>query len=95
MLNDNLVIGAFRYYLGRQTYAVSDFCLYAQENLKYISESSRRLMRKELKQEIERDNEARELHDIKALHFFPLGSDWDRKMWVELYENLKGYDNVY
>lgn len=91
MLNDNLVIGAFRYYLGRQTYAVSDFCLYAQENLKYISESSRRLMRRELREEIERDNQARAVSESR---FLPLGADCDRASWIELFDRLKEYDNV-
>jgi len=91
MLNDNLVIGAFRYYLGRQTYAVSDFCLYTQENLKYISESTRRLMRRELREEIERDDEARSVSESR---FLPLGSNCDREMWIELFDRLKEYDNV-
>ena len=91
MLNDTIFIGAFRYYLGRQTYAVTDFCLYVENNLGNISESTRRLMRRELREEIERDDEARAVSETR---FLPLGSNCDREMWIELYERLKEYDNV-
>ena len=39
---------AFRYCLGRMSYAVQDFCEYAKEHLQGISEKYLRLMDKEI-----------------------------------------------
>lgn len=73
-------LGAFRYYLGRQTYAVSDFCELLIQEWSALPRYTQDLIRKELAKEIERDSEARE----QNLSFYPLGQDCDRAEWLRV-----------
>lgn len=47
-----IIFYAFRYCLGRMTYAVSDFCEFAKDNIVEISDRDKELMKKEIKEAI-------------------------------------------
>lgn len=79
-----LWIGAFRYYLGRMTYAVCDFCDLLSTEWPNLPERARTLIRKELDEAIQRDNEDREL----GRQYCRLGMDMDRQTWLKLRETL-------
>ena len=50
---DTLWLGAFRYYLGRQTYAVSEFCELLERKWEMLPASTRNLILREIKQAID------------------------------------------
>ena len=79
-----LWLGAFRYYLGRMTYAAGDFCDLLRAEWPNLPERARRLIYDELAEAIQRDNEDREL----GRPYRRLGMDVDRDTWVKLWEKL-------
>jgi hypothetical protein len=86
MLNDEQILtlwlGAFRYYLGRQTYAVSDFCELLRSQWQTLPERTQMLIKRELENTFMRDDEYRE----KGSRFMPLGHDCDRAEWEKVRE---------
>jgi len=87
-----LWVGAFRYYLGRQTYAVQSFCELLIKNWNDIPERTRELIKRELGRSFERDDEQR-ISGTRGL-VRELGWDCDRAAWCsvkDLYS--KGYMN--
>lgn len=72
-----LWLGAFRYYVGRMTYAVSDFCDLLIANWAALPESTRKLIQRDLEEEFHRDDAARE----RGSEHLPLGNDCDRRQW--------------
>lgn len=70
---------AFRYYLGRSTHAVSNFCNLLIRNWPTLSDATRNLIVKELEREFAKDDDARK-HD----RFRPLGHDMDREEWQKV-----------
>jgi hypothetical protein len=72
-----LWLGATRYYVGRMTYAVSDFCKLLVDQWPNLSEETRYLIQRDLEREFEKDDEARK----DGRKFLPLGQDCDRTWW--------------
>ncbi len=70
---NTVIFYAFRYALGRATYAVGDVIEIIETHLDIITQYNKHLMIKEIKQAIEYDR---------------AGWDCDRKDWEELLEKL-------
>lgn len=75
-----LWLAAFRYYCGRMTYAVSDFCDLLISMWPTLPEKTKALIRRDLEEEFQRDDEARE----RGAEFRPLGHDCDRQKWEQV-----------
>jgi hypothetical protein len=75
-----LWLGAFRYYLGRQTYAVSDFCDALIRNWGDLPQHTRQLIEKELEHAFRQDDQAR----LDGLQYRALGWDCDRESWARV-----------
>jgi hypothetical protein len=74
-----LWLGAYRYYCGRMTYAVSDFCDLLCKEWDNLPEYTKNLIRIELEETFARDDKIRP-HD----HYAPLGADCDRAEWEKV-----------
>lgn len=72
-----LWLGAFRYYVGRMTYAVSDFCDLLIAAWPTLPERTRSLIQRDLDEEFKRDDEVRGTGAM----CMPLGHDCDRQQW--------------
>lgn len=72
-----LWIGATRYYLGRMTYAVADYCELLIEQWSLLPESVKKMIKKDVEQEFTLDDAARRFRDENL----PLGMDCDRLSW--------------
>lgn len=72
-----LWLGAFRYYCGRMTYAVSDFCEMLVAAWPTLTPSLRNLIAGELEGEFRRDDEMRD----RGASYLPLGNQCDRESW--------------
>jgi hypothetical protein len=79
-----LWLGSFRYYLGRRTYAVSDFCQLLIQEWRSLPSQVQNLIRKELAEAIAKDNEMR----AAGKEYLPLGMDCDRAEWVKVWERI-------
>jgi hypothetical protein len=67
-------LGAFRYHLGRQTYAVSGFCEILQAQWESIPKCCQDLIKRDLEEEFNRDDECR----ASGGQYKPLGDNCDR-----------------
>lgn len=72
-----LWVGACRYYVGRQTYAVGDFCNLLIKQWPAIHEHARKIIQRDLEEEFQRDDNARANNDQIRW----LGADCDREQW--------------
>lgn len=72
-----MVISAFRYCLGRQTYVVRACANWLIDIWPLLTEQTQGVIRRDLEEEFQRDDEAR-ARDEKHK---PLGWDCDRKDW--------------
>lgn len=72
-----LWLGAFRYYCGRTSYAVSDFCGLLIWQWPTLPKRARDLIQRDLEEEFERDDRAR----AEGREYKPLGLDCDREQW--------------
>lgn len=72
-----LWLGAFRYYVGRMTYAVGDFCGLLIATWPTLPERTRTLIQRDLDEEFQRDDEARDVESMCK----PLGANCDRQQW--------------
>jgi hypothetical protein len=82
MNNDDisfLWIGAFRYYCGRRSYAVSAFCEMLIREWPSLPEHTRSIIKRDLEEEFIIDDRAREEGEFKTL-----GDDIDRSQWEEV-----------
>jgi hypothetical protein len=79
---ETLWIAAFRYYTGRRTYAVSDFCALLIAQWPKLPQKCRLLMERELEWFYAADNKAR-LDPEGTRH---LGDDCDRAEWDKVRE---------
>lgn len=79
-----LWLGAFRYYCGRMSYAVSDFCALLIQEWPNIPKDAQDLIRRDLDEEIVRDNRARK----QGSNYYPLGQDCDRAEWLRVREKI-------
>lgn len=77
-----LWIGAFRYYCGRMTYAVSDFCRTLIHQWPNIPAHAQSIIKRDLLEEFARDDEAR----LAGSAYKPLGHDCDRREWENVRE---------
>jgi hypothetical protein len=77
-----LWIGAFRYYCGRMTYAVGDFCDLLVSEWPSLPENARKIIELELEDTFKRDDEIR-FNDHSFVHY-PLGHDCDKQKWAEV-----------
>jgi hypothetical protein len=75
-----LVIGAFRYYLGRQSYGVSDFCDWLCLTWQVLELRTQYLIQTELEKTFQNDDEAR----AEGRRYLPLGMDMDRQEWERI-----------
>lgn len=74
---DLMAIAAVRYCLGRQTYIVGDCERWTFANWEHFPENVRKLIQREVEEEIKRDDEAR----ARGAAHKPLGYDCDRAAW--------------
>lgn len=72
-----LWVGATRYYLGRMSYAVSDFCNLLIGSWNDLDSRTKTIIRRDIEEEFVRDDESRERGDS----YHPLGHDIDRQSW--------------
>jgi hypothetical protein len=72
-----MALAAFRYCLGRMTYIVGDCERWVFANWDQFPPNVRKLIQREVEDEIKRDDEARERGD----DYKPLGHDCDRAAW--------------
>ena len=79
-LPTRMIHQSFRYVLGRQSYAVSDWCDWFRANYKEIPENEIAMIRRELGEAFTQDDDAREL----GREFLPLGHDCDRASWFKV-----------
>jgi hypothetical protein len=77
-----LLIGAFRYYCGRMSYAVSSFCELLIQEWPKLPDHTKSIIKQDLLEEFDRDDRARE----NGSEYKPLGHDCDRQPW----ENVRG-----
>lgn len=75
--HDLMVISAFRYCLGRQTYVVQACANWLIDIWPLLSENNRAVIQRDLEREFELDDAARAAGD----NYKPLGWDCDRKDW--------------
>lgn len=78
----NIYFYAFRYCLGRMTYAVSDFCRQATKVIAEIKTLDLELMKKEITEAEQWDKENPDSHGR-------LGMDCDRAEWLKFREVVR------
>ena len=72
-----LWVGATRYYLGRTTYAVANYCDLLIGSWNELGKGTRMIIQRDIEKEFDRDDESRTRGDS----FHPLGHNIDRKSW--------------
>jgi hypothetical protein len=82
---DFLVIGAFRYALGRQTYVTSDTSEWIIANWEALTIKCRSVISRDLDEAIASDNKSREGGE----KYGDLGADIDRAEWMKLSKVIK------
>lgn len=86
-----LWVGAFRYHLGRRTYAVSEFCDVLTQNWKDVPEATRYVIQRELEAAFEKDDRIRSNQyprtNDDGFVVYALGDACDRAAW-ELVRSL-------
>ena len=76
-----MILGSFRYAIGRMTYQVEETTAWLISNWDTLSENLQETIKKELDEELKRDAKARE----QRREHLPLGMDCDRAEWVRLW----------
>lgn len=76
-----LWIGAFRYYCGRMSYAVSWFCELLIRDWPLLPKHARDIIKRDLEEEFKRDDQLR-----VPGQYSPLGMDMDRREWERVRE---------
>ena len=82
--DSEIVFYAFRYCLGRMSYAVSTFCDYAKTYIKSIGRHELELMDKEITEAQIKDDERPDEFGGKRL-----GMDCDRRDWLNLRDVIR------
>lgn len=84
--NDQILLwlGAFRYYTGRMTYAVSEFCELLIAKWETLPRGLHALIQRDLEEEFRRDDEMRKPRGLTCQTSFPLGMDCDRAEWEKV-----------
>ena len=81
-----LWIGAFRYYCGRMTIAVSGFCETMISNIENIPDEAISIIKRDLIKAFADDDRDRE----KGREVKRLGMDYDRHKWLEVLSAISG-----
>jgi hypothetical protein len=84
--NEIVVISAFRYIVGRQTYVVQAFADWLISIWPMLGENTRSVIQRDLEQEFASDDNARQ----REANYKPLGHDCDRKDWARVRALWKG-----
>jgi hypothetical protein len=96
---DWMVIGAFRYCLGRMTNVVKECADWICQNWDDLNDSVKAIIEREMEEEFRRDDRARErggsigFGNILQKYITPLGMDCDRAEWERvraLYRHGRG-----
>lgn len=82
---DFLVIGAFRYALGRQTYVTGETSQWLIAKWPELSVNAQAVIRRDLVKAFEEDDSARS----RGSRYKPLGADCDRAEWQKLLDRIK------
>lgn len=79
----SIVIGAFRYYLGRQTIAVWGFGRWLESAWNDLEEGTRQIIAEELEEAFKDDDEdrAKAKENLPGFPHYRLGHDCDRSVW--------------
>jgi len=85
-LPDRMIHQSFRYVLGRRSYAVSDWCDWFVKNHKEIPANEMAIIKRELKEAFERDDDARD----NERPYLVLGEDCDRACWMKVLKLMGG-----
>lgn len=72
-----LWVGAMRYYLGRQSYAVEDFCKMLINEWTNLDMMTKSIIIRDIEEAFERDDMSRKMND----RYRSLGADIDRVSW--------------
>lgn len=83
-----LWVGATRYYMGRMTYAVAEFCDLLKAEWPKLHDATKALIKRDVMEEIHRDDLARQRSAMTK----PLGSNCARAAWdgvAELWEEKR------
>ena len=75
-----LWLGATRYYLGRMTYAVSNYCDLLRREWPNLPEQTRNLIQRDVEEEFVRDDNDR----AEGRQYTALGHDCDRAEWEKV-----------
>jgi len=81
-----MVISAFRYCVGRQTYVVPACADWLIDNWPMLGANTKAVIQLDLEKEFEKDDEARRREE----DYKPLGHDCDRKDWERVRALWKG-----
>jgi hypothetical protein len=73
-----LWLGATRYYLGRRTYAVNEFCDLLRAQWSSLNSETQRLLARDIEAAFDEDDRAR----IEGRDYKTLGDDCDRESWT-------------
>lgn len=76
-----LWVGACRYYLGRRTYAVGNFCELLRRCWPDIDSDARAIIKRDVDMEFGDDERRRQQGDVQHL---PLGDNCDREEWIKV-----------
>ena len=75
--NTTLWVGALRYYMGRMTYAVEEFCELLIAEWPNLDDRTKELIRRDLGEQMARDDKDR----AENRNYKRLGHDCDRASW--------------
>lgn len=85
-----MVMAAFRYCLGRRTYIVGACVDFLKANWQHLDHRTREVIERDLREEVLRDDEARERQD----DYRPLGDACDRDRWLHLRDFIDNYNST-
>src|SRR5574343_1802648 len=85
--DDLMAIAAFRSCLGRQSYIVGDCADWLVGQWAERKPNARHVIERDLREELKRDNEARERGDS----YKPLGMDMDRAVWLNVLAMIEAH----
>lgn len=81
-----IVIGAFRYYLGRMTISVWGFTQWLIKNWSRLDEGTRHIILREIDEAIVADDEDRARPE-NSYKIYRMGHDCDRQSWLNVKEH--------
>lgn len=87
-----LVVGAFRYYLGRKTYAVSEFCYFLITHWESFSDRTRNLIQTDLEEQVKKEHQFKPSPLGMNTTFF--GHLCDKKEWEQVRALYLGEENA-